>query len=205
MKWPEIEYFSSKLSHGSNTKILDIGCGNGRLLQAFCNIDVGNYIGYDLSDELLNEARKEHVGFKFIQGDMLELADKIHQKFDAIFFIASFHHLTNIQERISVLQKAKKLLNKDGKIYMTNWALESSLNAEKYRESRIIGSETDFGSSDYEIKIGNYKRYYHCFHLKELEYIFEQAGFEISENRLFENDKNFISIIQIAKNPYTKS
>lgn len=34
--------------------------------------------------------------------------DKIRQKdFESIFFIASFHHLSNVEERIEVLEKLK--------------------------------------------------------------------------------------------------
>jgi hypothetical protein len=43
---------------------------------------------------------------------MLNL-DKIESKYDAIFFIASFHHLQTKEERIEVLKKAKNLLSQD--------------------------------------------------------------------------------------------
>jgi hypothetical protein len=36
-----------------------------------------------------------------------------NRKFDYIFFIASFHHLQTIEQRLDVLEKAKNLLNKD--------------------------------------------------------------------------------------------
>jgi hypothetical protein len=39
--------------------------------------------------------------------------DSVNEKFDYIFFIASFHHLDNINYRKNVLKKASKLLNKD--------------------------------------------------------------------------------------------
>jgi cyclopropane fatty-acyl-phospholipid synthase-like methyltransferase len=32
MKWLEMEYFMEKLDFSDTTKILDIGCGNGRFL-----------------------------------------------------------------------------------------------------------------------------------------------------------------------------
>jgi len=53
---------------------------------------------------------------------MLDL-DKLNSKFNVIFFIASFHHLQTFEERLLVLEKAKKLLNKDSKIFFTNWNL----------------------------------------------------------------------------------
>jgi 2-polyprenyl-3-methyl-5-hydroxy-6-metoxy-1,4-benzoquinol methylase len=67
-----------------------------------------------------------------------------NKKFDSIFFIASFHHLQTIDERIEVLRKVKKLLNKDGKIFLTNWSLASEFNKDKYEKSMIVNSENQF-------------------------------------------------------------
>jgi hypothetical protein len=74
---------------------------------------------------------------------MLNL-DEINYKFDYIFFIASFHHLSNLQDRINVLKKAYNLLNNHGKIFMTNWALNSELNKKKYLKSVIKDSKNKF-------------------------------------------------------------
>ena len=79
---------------------------------------------------------------------------------------------------------------------MTNWALNSKLNKEKYLDSIMENSKNEFWSLDYIVKIGQYNRYYHCFDLSELENLFTKTWFEIIENREFENWKNFISIIQ---------
>lgn len=65
---------------------------------------------------------------------------------------------------------------------MTNWALESDINREKYASSKIprrdnsrMVSEKSFASSDFQIKIGAFHRYYHSFTLEELEYIAKKA------------------------------
>lgn len=102
------------------------------------------------------------------EGDMRSLASELGEYglFDAIFFIASFHHLTIRAERISVLQQAKKLLSKTGKILMINWNLLHS-KQEKYQSSKI--ADHPDGSADYEIKIGTHTRFYHAF--SEEEYI----------------------------------
>jgi hypothetical protein len=79
---------------------------------------------------------------------------------------------------------------------MTNWALNSELNKKKYLKSVIKDSKNKFWSLDYDIKIWEFKRYYHCFSLKELDYLFKEIWFKIIENKLFDNNRNFISIIQ---------
>lgn len=79
---------------------------------------------------------------------------------------------------------------------MTNWALESPLNIHAYKNSAIYGSENQFLSRDFSIKIGKYFRFYHSFHLDELNYLAQKTNFHILENRLFDNERNFVSIFQ---------
>ncbi len=197
MKWEEIDYFLSFLEWKKNISILDIWCWNGRFLSHLKdkNIEYDNYLWIDLSDWLLKEASNLHPEVQFLHLNMLDI-DSINEKFDYIFFIASFHHLDNIDSRKEVLEKASKLLNKDWKIFMTNWALNSELNKEKYKSSIISDSKNDFWSLDYNIKLWEFDRYYHCFNLKEVKYLCNESWFEILENKLFENNRNFISIIQ---------
>jgi hypothetical protein len=97
---------------------------------------------------------------------------------------------------MNLLKKVKRLLKDDWIIFMTNWALNSELNKEKYNNAIIKDSKNQFWSLDYNIKLWEYNRYYHCFNLDELEYLFKKNNFEIIENRLFENNRNIISVIK---------
>ena len=200
MKWLEMEYFMEKLDFSDTTKILDIGCGNGRFLWELINIfpeniAQKNYTWADLSSGLLVEARKDYSDFTFHELNMLDI-DSLEGKYTDIFFFASFHHLQNIEDRIDVLKQAYSKLELGWKIYMTNWALNSELNKKRYNSAIIEWSENKYGSLDYNIKIGEFDRYYHCFSLEELEYLCTEAWFKIIENKLFENNRNFISIIE---------
>ncbi len=204
MKWEEIDYFLSFLSSPQPSpleerefSVLDIWCWNWRFLSHLKEnkINVSDYLWVDLSEWLLEEANYIHPEARFLHLNMLDL-DNIKDRFDYIFFIASFHHLNNLEDRLLVLEKSKKLLNKNWKIFMTNWALNSELNKEKYSKSRIDNSENKFWSLDYNIKLWEFDRYYHCFGLSELEYLFSNTWFKIIENKLFKNKRNFVSIIQ---------
>lgn len=197
MKWEEINYFTSFLEWNNNIKILDIWCWNGRFLTNLNDNEINywDYLGLDLSQDLLDEAYLLHPSARFLHLNMLDL-DKINDKFNCIFLIASFHHLNNLKDREDVLHKIYNLLERWWTIYMTNWSLNSELNKKRYREAIIKDSKNDFWSLDYNIKIWDFNRYYHCFDLKELEYLFKKTWFEIIENREFENKRNFISIIK---------
>lgn len=197
LKWEEIDYFLDKiLKNNKKIDILDVACWNWRLVWEILSkkIKLWDYLWIDLSIWLLNEAREKYRLFNFLELNMLDL-DKINKKYDIIFYIASFHHLDNYENRLSVLKKAYDLLKKWWMIFMTNWALNSSLNYDKYKKSIINWSINKFWSIDYNIKIGRFTRYYHCFTLEELNNLFLNSNFKILENRLFENNKNFVSIL----------
>ncbi|NUJ97543.1 class I SAM-dependent methyltransferase [Candidatus Gracilibacteria bacterium] len=202
MKWEEIEYFIQYLLKNGDIedkRILDVGCGNGRLLgelKKYFEIKGENYLGIDLSEELLKEAKSFFPGYNFLVSNMLDVKELKNEKVDIIFFIASFHHLDSFEKRKNVLLEVSKLLTENGIIFMTNWDLQSPLNTEKYQKSEILGTENEFGSKDFSIKIGKYQRFYHSFSLLELEKLFTETGFFIEENRLFENERNIISIIK---------
>ncbi len=200
MKWEELYYFLDKSKNYFKKKdlsILDVWCWNARLLSHIKELDFQfkNYLWIDSSKALLKEAKIYHPEVSFLNLNMLNL-ETIKEKYNLIFFIASFHHLDKLEDRIEVLQKTYDKIKSWWLLFITNWSLRSEINYEKYKNSIIPWSENEFWSFDYEIKIWEYKRYYHCFNLKELGFIFRKTHFEIIENREFENKKNFLSILK---------
>lgn len=172
-----------------------------------------NYTGVDSSEILIFEAKKLFPNQQFIVSTMQEFLAKLSTlnvdivqeknsekksenseeiiiakspiKFDTIVFLASFHHLESEEERIQVLTNAKKILSKNGRIYMTNWNL---LSQEKYKNSHT-------GNGDFMIKIWEYSRYYHGFSLDELNHIFKKADLSIVKNEIFEWGRNIYSVL----------
>lgn len=196
MHWDEIEVILSDFIKNSVTTwhIADIGCGNGRLLKHIQEHDrallfqknFSTYVGLDSSLVLLNQARSEDGLSDFfaltdwIHGDMREITEKIekYDLFDSLFFIASFHHLSTREERVSVLQQAKKLLSKTGKIIMINWNL-IHLSQVKYQSWKI--ADYSDGSADFEVKIGAHKRFYHAFSHDEYISLAEEVWLSLSD------------------------
>ena len=211
MKWQEISYFLEVINKNKAYNILDIWCGNGRLLWELkkSELNIESYLWVDLSKWLLEEARNIYPDDSFLELNMLDI-NKIKldwsevcyfsdiNKCNLIFFIASFHHLDNLDDRLDVLKKAYYLLENGWEIYMTNWALNSELNRDKYQSSIVEWSKNKFWSLDYSIKIWEYTRYYHCFDISELEFLARESWFELLENKLFDNNRNFITVLKKA-------
>ncbi len=120
--WKEVEPYLEKLKDGN--RVLDLGCGNGRLLTGIkTEID---YLGIDFSETLLREARKLHPRAEFKQGDITD--QKLWQeigalKFKAIFCLATLHHLPKKKQHLIVLKEIKNHLQKGGFAYISVWNL----------------------------------------------------------------------------------
>ncbi len=121
--WPHVQQFLDKLP--SNSKVLDIGCGNGK------NMIYGQtrheMIGLEQSEALCNICTER--GLNVIQGDALKLPfpDK---SFDAIIMIAVIHHI-NPKEHITVLNEITRVLKPNGTCLITNWAVEQPENSKR--------------------------------------------------------------------------
>jgi tRNA (uracil-5-)-methyltransferase TRM9 len=135
LHWPELEYIIADMKIHGYTSILDIGCGNGRFLEEAGKSEFipQEYIGIDSSSGMIDEACKLHSGNHFEVIGMQDMGI-MPGSFDALLFLASFHHLTSLEERIQVLKDSKKLLDPNGRIYMTNWNLRDQ---EKYEGSHL--------------------------------------------------------------------
>lgn len=188
LEWPELNTIIDDIANSWYTSILDIWCGNGRLIERLeaCSLEISSYLWVDNSSGMIQEARTLHPWYEFMVCDMLSLQTLLWRQYDAIVFLASFHHLETVDERKKVLLDVRSLLSPTGKIYMTNWNL---LAQERYQKSHQW-------NGDFNIKIGEHTRYYHGFTLDELEGLFVETGYLIEENRVFEGGRNVMSIIR---------
>jgi len=179
--WKEFEDFRNYLTE--EDKVLDVGCGNGRLYDYFKDLNI-NYTGVDISRKLLDEARKKHPEIRFVKDDMRDMKSVGDERFDCIFFVASFHHLPSDADRLKALKIAKKLLKDGGKILMTNW----NLFQKKYFKNILKGAKNSLFSKDKkwnDVYIPftrggkTVDRYYHAFTSGELRFLFDQAGLKV--------------------------
>jgi len=163
-------------------KVLDLGCGNGRLLQIFKEIDI-DYIGVDSSEKLIEIAKKLYPNAKF------QVADALHppfptNHFDKIYSVAVLHHIPSSQLRLEFLDGVKRVLKPDGLLILTVWDLWRWRRLGpifKFTALKTLGrSKLDFKDIFVPWR-GTRQRYVHCFTQGELKRLIEKAGFRIKE------------------------
>lgn len=199
--WPEFLEFNKYLKKGQ--RILDLGCGNGRLIDLLKNYEI-EYLGCDICEPLLNYAKKQDLGkikqAHFVFGDMMRLNFN-KSSFDVIFLIASFHHLRNVKQRARLLKKMEYWLKPKGIIVMTNWNLLEKKQFKKYFKY-LFDFRHRKTFRDFIIPFKNNKgkaigrRFYHAFTLKELDKLFQNARLESIKSELSKDKKNIITYLK---------
>lgn len=152
--WRCVLHFIESLE--SKTKLLEVGCGNGKNL--LYRNDIDSY-GIDISEEQVEICKSK--GLRVEKANMTLLPYKTNE-FDNIICIATYHHLDNANDRRSALLEMYRVLKANGKILLTVWAMEQEL-----------GSKRKFTSSDemvsWDLNGSTYYRYYHIYKKGELE------------------------------------
>jgi ubiquinone/menaquinone biosynthesis C-methylase UbiE len=190
-------------------KVLDLGCGNGRLSELFDGMEI-DYVGIDNSQSLIDKAKNRYPNKKFITSDIIDLPFT-DGEFDIIFFIATFHHIPSLILRQKVIKEVKRVLKPGGILIMTNWNLfnrQHLPNTFKYFILNLVGlTKMDFKDVLVKWKKPLVLRYYHAFTKREIARVLKNNDFKIIKNywsKKGEKDKSTIwfygrNIVTIAK------
>jgi ubiquinone/menaquinone biosynthesis C-methylase UbiE len=191
-------------------RVLDLGCGNGRLIELFKDLRNIEYIGVDSSEKLVEIAKKNQgsriKNQEFLTADALSLPFE-NNHFDKIYSIAVLHHVPSEELRLRFLDKAKRVLKPGGLLILTVWNLryDKFWQILKFAVLKMLRrSKLDF--KDVFIPWKNSKgeilarRYIHCFGKRELKNLAEKAGFQIEEigtlSRLAGRNSNIYLIVK---------
>lgn len=198
--WPELLKLTKSVKNGN--KILDAGCGNGRLLETFKNKRI-QYLGIDNSIELIKHARAKYPKQKFIINDILALGKIPEINFDYVFCIAVLQHIPSKDLRIAALRQLKNKVKPDGKIIIIVWNLWSQAKFRKlilkFAVLKLIKkNKMDFGDIlfDWKNSAGQVisRRYYHAFTKRQLKKIIKKAGLKI--NKIYKDKYNYYAILK---------
>ncbi|MBI2463426.1 class I SAM-dependent methyltransferase [Candidatus Peregrinibacteria bacterium] len=216
-EWTEFELFAPYIRNGM--KVLDVGCGNGRLLsffqKRFSNIF---YTGIDNASRLLDEARlkrihalrlfsdekngkefdthnvclkhanHENSKAEFFEGNMLSLPFP-SETFDAVFSIASLHHIPSEKFRTQALMEMKRVLKPHGVIIILVWNLWQKRYFYAFIRAffRSIFTFGQYGLRDLFIPWKHVlDRYYYAFTFSELQKFLKKTSLSLesySRNR----------------------
>jgi len=131
----------------SNTKILDLGCGDGRYAKIFLH-NVKKYIGVDISNNFITK-NKEHI--KSSKLEFYHLAAHLFtysEKFDYILMIGLLTYM-NDDEINQMCHNCSKMLKEDGKIIVRN--VVNNEEKRKYFDDKYFFLKHIFKSPRYQI------------------------------------------------------
>jgi ubiquinone/menaquinone biosynthesis C-methylase UbiE len=195
--WPEladetIKYFKKS----SPEAVLDLGCGNGRLLPILQeNNDKLEYFGADISQGLIDIAKERYLSQNFICYDGINLPYE-NNTFNVIVSIAVLHHLPkNFID--TWIQESKRVAKKDATFIFTSWDLMNTKKEEikKYYWQNFLKNILHFKMPVFgEYVFGFVKekqtRFVHAYTQKDLENIFIKNGFKILESKIVTSPKS---------------
>jgi SAM-dependent methyltransferase len=199
--WPELIKLSESVNRGET--VLDAGCGNGRLLQAF-KLKPVKYVGLDFNKKFIDFANEQWAvpDGEFICGDILECS-KVKcsiTAFDHVFCIAVIHNIPGHDLRVRAVKELACLAKPDGRIVISAWNLWNKWKylklIIKFNLARMAGRDKmDCNDILFDWKKGIIsQRYYHAFTKRELRKLASDAGMKIE--MLYKDKYNYYLVLK---------
>jgi len=179
--------------------VLDIGCGNGRYSELFCKLGAEEVIGFDLSEEMIAQAKKRKIEndlrqFEIIRADINEMPF-LGPEFHLIFSRFSLMYARDLN---SVTEKMAQISKDKGEVYaLTNVAFISKPNLfGKMKEQPV---PVDLVIGDKKLRLLNYaqrrEEYKNAFVkanlILENEKYFNAVGLSVAPEYKYKREINF--------------
>lgn len=212
--WRGLEFISDYAKTGD--KVLDFGCGNGRLLELFSDKKI-DYSGLDISEKLIDIAREKYSDVNFFKISSLQttlpFADDY---FNTVYSIAVFHHFPSMKYREDVAKELYRVTKKNGHIVITVWNLwqkkyiknivknwVNKLKGDKnldwkdcyipFTDNSVHPVKSAEGGAQQFNGVNKFQRFHHAFTKRELKSLFKKAGFLVEQCRVV-NGRNILLI-----------
>jgi len=183
-------------------KILDVGCGNGRLLEIIKDKKI-KYVGVDNSERILKIAQAKYGSpdTLFKPGDILNLGEISELNFDYVFSNAVLHHIPGRDLQIKALKQLKNKIRPEGKIIITVWNLWNNSSKKDFKKliakfsilKLLKKNKMDWGDVVFSGFNAKSKRYYHAFTMIGLRKIIKKSGLKIE--KLHKDKYNYYAVL----------
>lgn len=119
--WPEILPFLENVRSGM--KVLDVGCGSGRLLSELSGRKL-TYLGLDFSEVLITQAKKRFPRRRFWVRDVAQKQgwSRVGQ-YDVVFCLGVLHHIPDRERQHEVLRQMYLHTKPGGCLVLSVWNL----------------------------------------------------------------------------------
>ncbi len=115
-------------------KILDFGCGYGRICNELYHQGFRNVIGIDLSGKMIERGSQTypHLEMKVLKGNRLPYNP---ETFDAVILLAVLTCVPTNNGQKSIIQEISRVLRPEGIIYITDyWLQNDERNLNRYNQ-----------------------------------------------------------------------
>ena len=191
-------------------KVLDAGCGNGRLALALDRARKKiDYVGVDASAEMITIAREragrlQNVRAEFFVGDLADpnWAHAIHARaFDRVIALAVLHHLPSFELRTRAVADFARMLAPRGQIALTNWQfMQDERQSKKIVAWELVGidaQELEEGDALLAWKRGGVGyRYCHQVTKVEIEKVARECGLRTVRQFSADGKLNLSSVLE---------
>ena len=100
-----------------NRRVLDLGCGAGRLAIYLQPLGT-TYTGFDVSRYMIDHCRREYTG-TFVEGDMRDLSDFSDSSFDTVLAVSNLFDAVSHSDRLVGLSEARRVLAPNGLLFFS--------------------------------------------------------------------------------------
>lgn len=197
--WPELAYLAEHAVSGD--RVLDLGCGNGRLYPLIASRGA-KYMGVDNSTGLLTIARRRSPDAEFAEEDARKLSFP-DRSFERIFSFAVLHHMKGKAAQEEMLREAARVIVPGGTFILSVWYLWDIRHLRVMLvgilRSLFPGGSGGWGDITLTLGKGKYPRFIHAFRRKELRNILERTGFAVVGEELARRPSGEKNLVVVAR------
>lgn len=100
-----------------NRRVLDLGCGAGRLAIYLQPLGTA-YTGFDVSRYMVDHCRREYAG-TFVEGDMRDLSEFSDSSFDTVLAVSNLFDAVSHSDRLIILSEVRRVLASNGLLFFS--------------------------------------------------------------------------------------